>query len=87
MGERGLVVANAVHDRQPTILLEPLEAGHPRLEAEGVIDLAQLVSSGRDIAAVFEAADDWQQPCFPQGRRPRVAIGQEASVALSYAEA
>ena len=45
MGERGLVVANAVHDRQPAVLVEPLEAGHPRLEAEGVIDLAQLVGA------------------------------------------
>jgi hypothetical protein len=36
-------VADAVHDRQRAILIEPLEAGHRRLEAERVVDLAQLV--------------------------------------------
>ncbi len=45
MGERRLVVADAVHDREPALLVEPLEAGHSRLEAERVIDLAQLVGA------------------------------------------
>ena len=40
MGERGLVVANAVHDREVAVLVEALHAGHGVLQAEMIIELA-----------------------------------------------
>jgi hypothetical protein len=66
MGERGLIVAGAVHDRQRAILIEPLEPGHCRLEAERVVDLAQLVGAdaeprpGAIVGVVAERHDGVQ---------------------------
>jgi hypothetical protein len=41
MGERGLVVADAVHDGEMAVLVEALEARHGRLKAEMLIEPAQ----------------------------------------------
>jgi hypothetical protein len=47
--ERRLVIADAVDDREMAVLVEPLHAGHVRLEAEMIVELAQLVGPDADL--------------------------------------
>src|SRR5262249_9065825 len=73
MGERGLVVADAVHDGEMAVFVEPLEPGHGRLEAEMLIELAQPLRLDADarsgaVIGVISIGHDRVEPVIAAGK-------------------
>src|SRR5262245_64581312 len=73
MGERWLVVADAVHDGEMPILVEPLEPRHGRLQAEMLIELAQPLrleadARPRAIVGIIAIGHDRVEPVIAAGK-------------------